>query len=121
VAALARIRRAAVLAGRLLGRVAARPYAALTALGVLAMLLIALGWLGLEIRKASGARRVAELRLTAATAALKHDRMRIDVPSAQLSQEALSARRQQEAATAAKNPRPQAAERKPARGRRRRR
>jgi hypothetical protein len=121
VVALARIRRTAVLAGRLLGRVAARPYAALTALGVLAMLLIALGWFGLEIRDASGARRVAEQRLTAATAALEHDRARIDFLSAQLYRAAVISRRQQETATAAKNPRPQAAERKPARGRRRRR
>ena len=90
--------RAAVLAGRLLARVAARPYAALTAFGVLAGLLIALGWFGLQLRDASAARRGAERRVVAATTTLTHDRARIDALSAQLHQ-ALTARHQQTAPT----------------------
>jgi hypothetical protein len=120
--ALARIRGAAVLAGRLLSRVAARPYAPLTALIALialAGLLIALGWLGLAFTDASAARRVAEQRLAVATAMLRHDRARIDALSAQLHQAALAAGRQQPIATAAHARRP-TAERTPARGRHRR-
>ncbi len=90
--ALARIGGLAVLAWRLLARVAARPYAALTALSALAGLLIALGWFGLELRDASEARRAAERRLAAATTTmLNHDRARIDALSAQLRQAALTA------------------------------
>ena len=119
MAALARIRGLAVLAGRLLSRVAARPYAALTALTALAGLLIALGWLGLAFTDASAARRVAERRLAVATAMLRHDRARIDALSAQLSEAALTARRQQTTETAAHARRP-GTERTPARGRHRR-
>ncbi|MGA2014747.1 MAG: hypothetical protein ABSH51_30055 [Solirubrobacteraceae bacterium] len=120
--ARARIRGAAVLAGRLLSRVAARPSAPLTALIALialAGLLIALGWLGLAFTDASAARRVAERRLAVATAMLRHDRARIDALSAQLSEAALTARRQQTTETAAHARRP-GTERTPARGRHRR-
>jgi len=120
VAALARIRAAAVLARRLLARVAARPYAALVALSALAGLLIALGWLGLQLQDAFAVRRAAERRLAAATTTLNHDRARIDVLEAQLREAALTARRQQTAETAAQARRP-GAERKPAHGRHRRR
>jgi hypothetical protein len=98
VASLARVRGAAVLAGRLLARVAARPYASLTALTALAGLLITLGWLGLQLQDVSAASRATEQRLAAATTTLNHDRARIDALSAQLS-EALTARRQPTAKT----------------------
>jgi hypothetical protein len=117
VAALTRIRSAAILTSRLLARVAARPYASLTALGVFAGLLIALGWFGLQLGDASAARRAAELRLAAATTTRNHDRARIDFLAAQLRQAALSARRQQTTETA--TPARPRAVRKPARGRRR--
>jgi hypothetical protein len=114
-----RVDRAAVLAGRLLARVAARPYAALTALGALAGLLIALAWLGLQLQDASASRRAAEQRAAATSTTLTHDRARIDALSAQLHQ-ALTARRQQTAKTVSP-PRPShTAARTPARGRRRR-
>jgi hypothetical protein len=114
--ALARIRGLVVLAERLLSRIAAQPSVALTALVVL---LIALGWLGVELRNTSVARRVAERRLAAATTTLDHDRARIDALWTQLGQAALTARRQQTTQTAAHARRP-TAERTPARGRHRR-
>jgi hypothetical protein len=119
VASLARTRGLAVLAGRRLARIGARPYASLTALAALAGLLIALGWLGLAFTDVSAARRAAEQRRAAATTTLTHDRARIDALSAQLSQ-ALTARRQPTAKTVTP-PRPShTAPRTPARGHRQR-
>lgn len=120
VTAMGSARAAAVLAGRLLAPVVARPYAALTALSALAGLLIALGWFGLQLENASAARRAAEQRFAAATTTLNHDRARIDLLAAQLSEAALTARRKQTTETAAQARRPQAPQRKPARDRHRR-
>jgi hypothetical protein len=121
MAALGNVDRAAALAGRLLARVAARPYASLTALTGLAGLLIALGWLGLAFTDASAARRAAEQRLAAVTTTLTNDRTRIDALSAQLRQAALTARRQQTGRTVTPARPSHSAPRKPAGGGRQRR
>jgi hypothetical protein len=120
MARVGNVDRAAVLAGRLLARVAARPYASLTALTALAGLLIALSWLGLAFTDASAARRAAKQRLAAATTTLLHDRARIDALSAQLRQAALTARRPQTDKTVTPAQPSHSAPRTPARSHRKR-
>ena len=109
----ARIHRVEVNAGRLLGRVAARRHAALSASVVLAAALIAVGWLGLATHHELSARHTADQH-PAARAALEHETARIHTLSALPDRAALSAGRQHATAipTTAPRPRARAIERK---------
>ena len=99
-----RVRRADTNAGRLLGRVAARPYGALVTLALIGAMLLALSWLGLALRDTAAARRTAVRSEAAAAAALNGDRVRIKTLSAQLSRAALAAQHQPAATTTAARP-----------------
>jgi hypothetical protein len=98
------VRRAAGNAQRLLGRVAARPHGALSALIAVAALVLAVNWLGCSLRAAAVARDHAEQQQRAASVAFEQAHRRLDTLTAQPVRgagPAGAARRQQAAAAAA--------------------
>jgi hypothetical protein len=96
-----RLRRADVRAGGVLRRLAARRYAPLVALALLAAVLIAVSCLALALRDASAARHAAERDRLSAVAALRRERARIDGLSSQLDEADLTARHRERASAAA--------------------
>ena len=76
----------------LIAGLAARPYAALLALGVLASMLLALSWMGLALRNAAAARHSANRRAAALVTALERDQGKINTLSAQIDQPRAQAR-----------------------------
>jgi hypothetical protein len=91
-------------ARRLLGQLAAHPYGALIALIAVAVLLLAISWLGLSLRAAAGERDHAQRQQRAAAVALEDARGRIHTLATQRDRSAAAARtagRQQVGAAAA--------------------
>jgi hypothetical protein len=84
--------RADANARRLIAGLAARPYAALLALGVLASMLLALSWMGLALRNATAARHSANRRAAALVTALKRDQGKINTLSVPIDQARAQAR-----------------------------
>jgi hypothetical protein len=90
-------------ARRLLAQLAARPYGALIALIAVAVLLLAISWLGLSLRAVAGERDLAQRQQRAAAVALDHARGRIHALATQRDRAAAAAQtaRRQQAGTAA--------------------
>jgi hypothetical protein len=103
-AARDQVRRADRNAQRLLGRLAARPHGALSALIAVAALLLAVSWLGFSLRATAAARDHAQQQQRAAAVAFEQAHRRLDTLTAQPVRgagAAGAARRQQAAAAAA--------------------
>ncbi len=100
---------------------AARRYPGLSAIVVLAAVLIALGWLGFATHDEPSGRHTANQHLAAARVALEHETVRVHALSARLERAALIAGRQRATAIAATASavRARAAERKLTQARRR--
>ena len=85
------LRQADAAAGRLLRGLPARPYRALAAIVALAGLLVAFGWLVLDVRDTSAARAATDGRLARTAAALSYEEARIEALTAELRRLAQSA------------------------------
>jgi hypothetical protein len=99
-----RVRRFDRGAQRLLGRMAARPYGALSALIAVAVLLVTVSWLGFSLRTTAAARDHARQQQRAAAVAFEQAHRRLNTLTAQPVRGAGAtgaARRQQAAAAAA--------------------